>query len=142
MVRAPAIKFSDIWENMSKKVLSLGMSGVISGSRTPSQDVCSRAGQYLMRRGAGSNKEPRTSEGMYQEGQRLAVETADGDWHAARDADTRQKNDQQYGACSDGGAREEVEEDVIEAHGLSIRRLRTLGELRKCYAQLGIREGM
>lgn len=36
---------------------------------------------------------------------------------AARDAEADDKNDEEYGNGSGGGAREEIEENVIEAHG-------------------------
>ena len=46
----------------------------------------------------------------------LAVEAADGDGSAARDADADYEDDEQYGGGSDGGARQEVEEHVIQTH--------------------------
>ena len=47
----------------------------------------------------------------------LAVKAADDDGGAARNAETDCENDEQYGGGSDGGARQEIEEHVIQAHG-------------------------
>jgi len=44
------------------------------------------------------------------------VEAANGYRSAARDADSGDEDDEEYGDGSDGGAGQEIEEDVIEVH--------------------------
>jgi hypothetical protein len=46
----------------------------------------------------------------------LAVEAANCDYGAARDADAGDEDDEEYGDGSDGGAGQEIEEDVIKVH--------------------------